>query len=51
MARFATLQDADVNKILLDRNSVNTKKSTNVSWAVFTSMSRKRTLIVVGTIQ
>ena len=35
MARFASIDDADISAILKDKNSDNTHKATNVTWNVF----------------
>ena len=44
MARFASLDEGEITKILVDKNSENTKKATGVAWTVFNDYIREKEL-------
>ena len=46
MERFASVKEGDINKILSEKNSVNTHKATSVSWNVFTQYELENKLSI-----
>ena len=51
MARFATVDECDISQLLLEKNSVNTHKATNVAWSVLNSyLSEKSLCFSVSTV-
>ena len=46
MARFASLGEDEVNKILREMNSINTHRGTTVAWNVLGSYLKEKQMIV-----